>query len=57
MMGRARAAELVKKFTITIDTINEINVLYPEFVPALNEKAKLLMMVTFNFTNKIGNMK
>ncbi len=45
MMGRARAAELIKKFTITIDTINEVNVLYPEFVPALNEKAKLLMMV------------
>lgn len=40
-MGRARASELMKKFTVTIDTLNEIIVLYPHFTPALSEKARV----------------
>ena len=30
-MGKAKASELQKKFSITIDTLNEIIVIYPSF--------------------------
>lgn len=44
-MGRAKANEISKKFEIAVNTINEVNVLYPEFKAGLIEKAKLLMTV------------
>jgi len=49
-MGRAKANEITKKFDVAVNTINEVNVLYPEFKAGLIEKAKLLMTVnTFNW--------
>jgi len=44
-MGRAKANEISKKFDVAVNTINEVNVLYPEFKAGLIEKAKLLMTV------------
>jgi len=45
LMGRAKANEISKKFDVAVNTINEVNVLYPEFKAGLIEKAKLLMTV------------
>ncbi|KAL4503354.1 hypothetical protein ABPG72_000960 [Tetrahymena utriculariae] len=45
LMGRSKANEMIKKFDISLNTINEINVLYPDFKGGLIEKAKLLMTV------------
>jgi len=39
--------EMLKKFTTIVETINEVNVVYPNFTPALNEKSKILMQVEF----------
>jgi hypothetical protein len=41
LMGKAKASELMKKFTITLETLNEIIILYPQFTPALSEKARV----------------
>jgi len=45
LMGRAKVSEISKKFDVAVNTINEVNVLYPEFKAGLIEKAKLLMTV------------
>jgi hypothetical protein len=34
MIGKCASSEKLKKFTITIDTINGIIVEFPEFLPA-----------------------
>ena len=34
-----------KKFTVTIETLNEIVIVFPEFTPAISEKARLLMVI------------
>ena len=41
-MGRAKASESQKKFSITIDTLNEIIVIYPKFIPAQIEKSRVI---------------
>ncbi len=41
LMGKARSSELLKKFSVTIETLNEIIILYPQFTPALSEKARV----------------
>lgn len=66
LMGKAKASEMQKKFNITLDSLNEIIVQFPKFLPALDEKAKVLMMIgdwvnkftekkkkSFTFTNQI----
>ncbi len=45
LMGRAKSNELKRKFDVTLDTINEIIVLYPDFKSIQVEKAKFLMIV------------
>ena len=42
LMGRAKASETQKKFSTTIDTLNEIIVIYPKFIPAQIEKARVI---------------
>lgn len=44
-MGKARASEMMKKFSVTIETLNEIIVIYPDFIPAQSEKCRLLMII------------
>jgi hypothetical protein len=39
LIGKAKSAEYLKKFNVSIDVVNEILVYYPTFVPALIEKA------------------
>ena len=41
LMGKAKASELQKKFTITLEALNEIVVMFPKFLPALVEKSKV----------------
>jgi len=48
MMGRAKASEMSKKYTVTLATINETIIIYPNFLPAQIEKNRLLMMVSLN---------
>ncbi len=43
-MGKAKASELQKKFSVTIDTLNEIIVVFPDFQPALVEKSKVFLV-------------
>lgn len=45
LLGKCAASEKLKKFTITIDSINSIIVEYPDFQPAKEIKAKVLMMI------------
>ncbi len=45
LMGKAKASEVQKKFNITLDSLNEVIVQFPKFLPALIEKAKILMMI------------
>ena len=57
-MGKAKASEMQKKFNITLDSLNEIIVQFPKFLPALDEKAKVLMMIgdwVNKFTEKRKN--
>lgn len=51
-MGKAKASEMQKKFNITLDSLNEIIVQFPKFLPALDEKAKVLMMIG-DWVNKL----
>lgn len=44
-MGRAKSNEMMKRFDVALNTINEVNIIYPEFKAGLIEKAKLLMTV------------
>lgn len=44
-MGKAKSGEVQKKFSITLDCLNEILVTFPKYVPALAEKSKVLMMI------------
>lgn len=44
-MGKAKSSEMQKKFSITLDSLNEVIVQYPKFLPGLDEKAKVLMMI------------
>lgn len=43
--GKAKSSEVQKKFSVTLDSLNEILVTFPKFIPALAEKAKVLMMI------------
>jgi hypothetical protein len=54
LMGKAKASELQKKFTITLEALNEIVVMFPKFLPALVEKSKVFSVAsqTKNSTNK-----
>lgn len=54
-MGRAKANEMLKKFEVAVNSINEVNVLYPEFKAGLIEKAKLLMTVQKFSINNFKN--
>ena len=45
LLGLAKVSEWNKKFTITLDSINEIMVVYPTFAHAETEKSKVLMMI------------
>ena len=45
LLGKAKSSEVQKKFSITLDSLNEILVTFPKFLPALSEKAKVLMMI------------
>lgn len=40
-MGKVKASEIQKKFTVTLDTLNEILVMFPKFEPALIEKSRV----------------
>ena len=46
LMGKARASEALKKFPVTVETVNEIIVMHPNFALAQAEKARTLMMIT-----------
>ncbi|EGR31890.1 tetratricopeptide repeat protein [Ichthyophthirius multifiliis] len=45
LMGRAKANELKRKFEVTLNTLNEIIVLYTDFKSVQIEKAKFLMIL------------
>ena len=45
LFGKAKSSEIQKKFSITLDCLNEILVTFPKYAPALAEKAKVLMMI------------
>lgn len=45
LLGLAKISELNKKYQITLDAINEIVVVYPNFPYAMTEKSKILMMI------------
>jgi len=45
LLGKCVASERLKKFTVTIDSINATIVEFPDFQPALEIKAKVLMMI------------
>ena len=40
-MGKVKGSELQKKYTVTLDTINEILVMFPKFEPAIIEKSRV----------------
>lgn len=45
LMGRCKANEILKRFDVSLNTINEVNIVYPEFKAGFLEKSKLLMTV------------
>ena len=47
MMGMARTCEKTKNFLATVETVNEVIVMYPDFTAADNEKCRLLLMVIY----------
>jgi len=44
-LGKCEASEKLKKFTVTVDTVNNIIVDYKTFLPAQEIKARVLMMI------------
>lgn len=44
-LGKAKSSEVQKKFSVTLDGLNEILVTFPKYLPALIEKSKVLMMI------------
>lgn len=45
LIGKARAAERLRKFQIALDTLNEIIVEHPKYLPAIAEKSRLLLTI------------
>lgn len=41
MLGKCEASEKLKKFTVTVDTVNNIIVDYKDFAPAYEMKARV----------------
>lgn len=48
LMGKAKSSERLKKFPITIDTINEVIVIYANFSLALAEKARVFFFTSIS---------
>lgn len=47
LIGKGVASEKMKKFTITLDTINNIIVEFPDFMPGYEMKARVLPLSRF----------
>jgi hypothetical protein len=53
LIGKAKSAEHMKKFNISLDVINEIIVYYPNYLPALIEKSLVSPKKKFYFKIKL----
>jgi hypothetical protein len=42
MVGKYVASKITKKFTVAVDTVNSMIVEFPDFIPALEMKAKVI---------------
>ena len=55
-MGLYVATEKLKKYTQTVDTVNNIIVEFPDFQPAYEMKAKVLLSLDFNDDLRLGTI-
>ena len=57
-MGKCSASEKLKKFTVTVDSVNTLIVEYPEFQPAQEMKARVkIYIIDFNDDWRLGISK
>ena len=47
LVGKARASEALKKFPTTVETVNEIIVMHPQFALAQAEKARVFIGIFY----------
>jgi tetratricopeptide repeat protein 21B len=53
LLGRANYNERKKKYERVLDDLNQIIVTYPDFLPAVTEKARILMIMN-NWEESLG---